>query len=150
MFSIATSVVLRYCVNLNWIVQTVVFALRMCTVKEYAVPHPGYIYISGCKMHGESWGGAVGRVTALQAGKSRVRFPMASLGFFTDILSFEGGSSRSHYVESSLWKRLWTCRKTDYWMNEYSFRSHCGTWVDSAFNRNEWQEYFLEVKTAGA
>jgi hypothetical protein len=29
-------------------------------------------------------------------------------------LSFESGSSRSHYVESSLWKRLWTCRKTDY------------------------------------
>jgi hypothetical protein len=30
------------------------------------------------------------------------------------ILSFEGGSSGSHYVGSSLWKRLWTCRKTDY------------------------------------
>jgi hypothetical protein len=30
------------------------------------------------------------------------------------ILSFEGGNSGSHYVESSLWKRLWTCRKTDY------------------------------------
>ena len=29
------------------------------------------------------------------------------------ILSFERGSSGSHYVESSLWKRLWTCRKTD-------------------------------------
>jgi hypothetical protein len=27
-------------------------------------------------------------------------------------------SSRSHYVERSLWKRLWTCRKTDCWMNE--------------------------------
>ena len=27
--------------------------------------------------------------------------------------SFEGGSSRSHCVESSLWKRLWTCRKAD-------------------------------------
>ena len=27
---------------------------------------------------------------------------------------FEGGSSRSQCVESSLWKRLWTCRKTDY------------------------------------
>ena len=25
----------------------------------------------------------------------------------------EDGSSGSHYVESSLWKRLWTCRKTD-------------------------------------
>jgi hypothetical protein len=32
--------------------------------------------------------------------------------------SFEGGSSGSHYVESSLWKRLWTFRKTDYQMNE--------------------------------
>jgi len=30
------------------------------------------------------------------------------------ILSFEGGSSGSHYVESSRWKRLWICRKTDY------------------------------------
>jgi len=29
------------------------------------------------------------------------------------ILSFERGSSGSHYVESSFWKRLWTCRKTD-------------------------------------
>jgi hypothetical protein len=29
------------------------------------------------------------------------------------ILSFEGGSSRSHYVERSLWKGLWT-GKTDY------------------------------------
>jgi hypothetical protein len=29
------------------------------------------------------------------------------------ILSFEGGSSELHYVESSLWKRLWTCHKTD-------------------------------------
>jgi hypothetical protein len=28
--------------------------------------------------------------------------------------SFERGSSGSHYVESSLWKRLWTCRKADY------------------------------------
>ena len=30
------------------------------------------------------------------------------------MLSFEGGSSRSHSVESSLWKRLWRCRTTDY------------------------------------
>ena len=26
---------------------------------------------------------------------------------------FEGENSRSHYVESSFWKKLWTCRKTD-------------------------------------
>jgi hypothetical protein len=28
--------------------------------------------------------------------------------------SFESGSSGSHYVESSLWKRLWNCHKRDY------------------------------------
>jgi len=31
-----------------------------------------------------------------------------------------------------------------------SFRSHYGPAVDSASNRNEYQEYFLGVKTAGA
>ena len=30
------------------------------------------------------------------------------------LLSFEGGSSRSHYVEESFWRRLWTCRQTEY------------------------------------
>ena len=31
-----------------------------------------------------------------------------------------------------------------------SFRSHYGPGVDSASNRNEYQEYFLGVKMAGA
>jgi len=31
-----------------------------------------------------------------------------------------------------------------------SFRSHYGTGVDSASNRNMYQEYFLGVKAAGA
>ena len=31
-----------------------------------------------------------------------------------------------------------------------SLRSHYGPWVDSASNRNEYQEYFLRVKAAGA
>ena len=35
------------------------------------------------------------------------------------IIVIEGGSSRSHYVEEPFWKRLWTCRQTDYWMNEW-------------------------------
>ena len=45
--------------------------------------------------------------------------------------SFEGGSSRSHYTEESFWRRLWTCRQTEYWMNEAfliaSLRSKCLT-----------------------
>jgi hypothetical protein len=32
----------------------------------------------------------------------------------------------------------------------YTFRSHCGPGVDSTSNRNEYQESFLGVKTAGA
>ena len=31
-----------------------------------------------------------------------------------------------------------------------SFRSHYGSGVDSASNRNEYQEYFLGLKAAGA
>ena len=31
-----------------------------------------------------------------------------------------------------------------------SFRSHCGPGVDSASNRNEYQEHFLGVKAAGS
>jgi hypothetical protein len=31
-----------------------------------------------------------------------------------------------------------------------SFRLHYGFWVDSASNRNEYQEYFLGIKAAGA
>ena len=55
-------------------------------------------------------GGAVGWGTALQAWRSRARFPMVSL----------------------------------------DFRPHYGPGVDSAFNRNEYQECFLGVKAAGA
>ena len=36
------------------------------------------------------------------------------------------------------------------WTDIKSFRSHYGPGVDSASNRNEYQEYFLGVKSAGA
>ena len=41
--------------------------------------------------------GAVGRGTALQAGRSRIRFPMVSLKFFIDIIL--PGSDRNEYQE---------------------------------------------------
>jgi hypothetical protein len=63
-------------------------------------------------LHISSWarGGAVGWGTALQAGRSRVRFPMVLLEFFIDY----------------------------------------GPGVDSVSNGNEYQEYLLGVKAAGA
>ena len=37
-----------------------------------------------------------------------------------------------------------------FFIDKKSFRSHYGPEVDSASNRNEYQEYFLVVKAAGA
>jgi hypothetical protein len=34
------------------------------------------------------------------------------------MMEIERGRSRSHSVKNSFWKRLWTCLKTDYRMNE--------------------------------
>jgi len=36
----------------------------------------------------------------------------------TVVIEIERGSTRSHFVENSLRKRLWTCRKEDYGMYE--------------------------------
>ena len=38
----------------------------------------------------------------------------------------------------------------EFFVDIKSFRSHYGPEVDSASNRNEYQEYFLGVKAAGA
>jgi hypothetical protein len=37
----------------------------------------------------------------------------------------------------------------EFFIDIKSFRSHYGPGVDSASNRNEYQEYFLRVKAAG-
>ena len=39
---------------------------------------------------------------------------------------------------------------SEFFIDIKSFRSHYGPGVDSASNRNEYQEYFLGVKAAGA
>ena len=37
-----------------------------------------------------------------------------------EILKVQRANTRSHCLENSLWKRLWTCRKTHYIMNAIS------------------------------
>jgi len=39
---------------------------------------------------------------------------------------------------------------SEFFIDIKSFRSHYGSRVDSVSNRNEYQEYFLGVKAAGA
>jgi hypothetical protein len=41
-------------------------------------------------------------------------------------------------------------RGFDSWWRNWTFRPHYGPRGDSASNRNEYQEYFLGVKAAGA
>ena len=52
----------------------------------------------------------------MEVARRRGRRRKKLLDDFKDV--FEGESSRSHYVEASFWRRLWTCRQTEYRMNE--------------------------------
>jgi hypothetical protein len=52
------------------------------------------------------------------------------------ILEIERGSTRSHRVETSLWKRLRTCRKTDYGMNEMKVEHYTGISSITLLNLN--------------
>jgi len=50
------------------------------------------------------------------------------------ILETEIGSTRSLFLENSLWKRLWTCRKTDYVMKI----THCTSLHTVAYSFRSW------------
>ena len=53
--------------------------------------------------------------------------------------SFEGGGSRSHYVEASFWRRLWTCHQTEYWMDESFFYEYCRRWYSQLIAPRCWR-----------
>ena len=52
------------------------------------------------------------------------------------------------YISEGRWFDPSWCH--GFFIDIQSFRSHYGPGVDSASNRNEYQEYFLGVKAAGA
>jgi hypothetical protein len=85
--------------------------------------------------------------TALQAGRSRVRFPMESLEFFSDLIRRGGGGAGVAW-----WlKRYANCRKVSGSIPGWGFFSEAndGTMcpeVDSA-SKNEYQESFLAGKS---
>ena len=62
------------------------------------------------------------------------------------------------YIYTYIWGRDGTAVKVlvrsqlvslEFFIDIKSFRSHYGPGVDSASNRNEYQEHFLEAKAAG-
>ena len=73
----------------------------------------GHILRRNCLLQRVIEGKIKGGIEVTEGRGRRRRKLLDDLKERTRILSYEGGSSRSHYVESSLWKKLWTCRKTD-------------------------------------
>jgi len=81
---------------------------------------------------------------------------------FLPLPGFETGSAYTGYGGTAVAQWLRCCdanRKVAgsipagvsvFFIEIKSFRSHYGPGVDSAFNRNEYREYFLGVKAAGA
>ena len=53
-------------------------------------------------------------------------------------------------LQQNMWNDLWDSCKRSFMSLCKVFRPHCGPGVDTAYNRNEYQEYFLGVKAAGA
>jgi hypothetical protein len=49
-------------------------------------------------------------------------------------------------LENSVWRRLWTCRKTGYNLKKGSFQPHFGPGDDSTSNRNEYQESSCAIR----
>ena len=63
--------------------------------------------------------------------------------FHTSLLTFCCATNRK--VDGSI-----PAGVSGFFVDRKSFRSHYGPGFDSASNRNEYQEYFLGVKVAGA
>jgi len=76
----------------------------------------------------------------------------ASLNTYMQFSSFPFRSNRlPHPITYQPTKALNTIKQDKLQFITYtSFRSHYGPGVDSASNRNEYQEHFLGVKAAGA
>ena len=68
--------------------------------------------------------------------------------------NFAGGTAVAQWLRchATIWKVAGSIPAgvCGFFIDIKSFRSHYGPGVDSASNRNEYQEYFLGVKAAGA
>ena len=79
---------------------------------------------------------------------------MEEIGFYLRIIQKLKGTAVAQWLRCCATNRKvagWIpASVSGFYINLKSFRSHYGPGVDSASNRNEYQEYFLGVKAAGA
>ena len=75
----------------------------------------------------------------------RISFPLVTLSVGTAVAQCLSGCATNQKVAGSI-----PAGVSGFFIDIKSFRSHYGPGVDSASNRNEYQDYFLRVKAAGA
>ena len=117
---------------------TLVQALRLCTGRTAHRGSRGIalIFLDHGTRRGEGSASRPGR--SLPPGKSRYPLYWAVALGLGVVLQIGRSLFRSQLVSLEIFIEI------------KSFRSHYGPGVDSASNRNEYQEYFLGVKAAGA
>ena len=55
------------------------------------------------------------------------------------------GSSRSHYVEESFWRMLWTCRQTEHWMMMMTLVVVCVCVADARYEHKNCQISLFKI-----
>jgi hypothetical protein len=87
------------------------------TIKRRKANCIGWILNRNCYLKHVIKGKIRGRIEVTTRGGRTSKQLLDDLKEKKKTLEIERGSTRSHCVENSLWKRLRTCRKTDYRIN---------------------------------
>jgi hypothetical protein len=88
------------------------------TIKGWKANWIGHVLRRKCLLKHVIEGKLEGRIEVMGRRGRRRKQILMTLRKIGDTGNRKRGSTRSHCVENSLWKRLTTCNKTDYGMNE--------------------------------
>jgi hypothetical protein len=92
----------------------------LCTINRQKANWTGHILCRNCLLKGVTEVKTEGRIEV--TGRWGTRHTQPGWTYSNaKILKIQTGSTRSHTAENLLWNRLWTCLKTDYRMNEYTY-----------------------------
>ena len=122
--------------NENMVVSSVIFTLiavcqspticypghKVSEIRKWKANWIGHILLRNCLLKHIIEGKIKGEMEVARRRGRRSKKLLDDLKDRRGYSHFEGGSSRSHCVEESFWRRLWTCRQTEYWMIELALK----------------------------